>query len=151
MIKRDYKCEQHGFFEAWEPQCPHGCTEGLMIVHLSAPALLSDSTKKADGTLRGLASDFQMTDIKSTREGEAQSGYLTRNNQPAPPQQPQMQNGVIWGGAGAYTLQNVMGGGAVRSVRGENVGFNPRSAGDLHGPRPASYIQDHENLSLKGD
>ena len=27
-VMHDYKCDLHGFFEAWEPVCPHGCTEG---------------------------------------------------------------------------------------------------------------------------
>ena len=145
-VKRDYKCEAHGFFEAWEAQCPHGCLDGIMIVHLQAPNYMSDRTKGADSTLKGLAKDFDMTNIKSTREGEAQTGYLTRNNQPPPRQQP---NGVIWGGGGAYNMASVMSGQAVRSVRGESVGFNPKDAGNLQGPRPASYIADHENLKIK--
>jgi len=145
-VKRDYKCESHGFFEAWEPVCPHGCFEGIMIVHLQAPALMSDRTKGTDGTLKGLAKDFDMTNLKSTREGEHQEGYLTRNNQPPPRQSP---NGVIWGGGAGYNMASVMSGQAVRSVRGESVGFNPKDAGRLTGPKPASYIADHENLKIK--
>ena len=145
-VKRDYKCEGHGFFEAWEPVCPHGCSEGIMIVHLQAPGLMSDRTKGTDSTVKGLASDFNMTNLKSTREGEHQEGYLTRNNQPPPREAP---GGVVWGGGAGYNMAGVMSGQAVRSVRGESVGFNPKDAGRLTGPKPASYIQDHENLKIK--
>ena len=145
-IKRDYKCEAHGFFEAWEAQCPHGCLDGIMIVHLQAPNYMSDRTKNTDSTVKGLASDFGMTNLKSTREGEHQEGYLTRNNAPPPQQAP---NGVIWGGGAGYNMASVMSGQAVRSVRGESVGFNPKNAGNLQGPKPASYIADHENLKIR--
>jgi hypothetical protein len=149
-IKRDYKCEAHGFFEAWEAQCPHGCLDGIMIVHLQAPNYLSDRTKGVDGTLKGLAKDFDMTNMKSTREGEHQEGYLTRNNAPQPKDQPpQAPSGVIWGGGGGFSMQNVLAGGAVKSVRGESVGFNPKDAGNLAGPKPASYMADHEGLKIK--
>jgi len=149
-VKRDYKCEAHGFFEAWEAQCPHGCLDGIMIVHLQAPNYLSDRTKGVDGTLKGLAKDFDMTNMKSTREGEHQEGYHTRNNAPQPKDQPpQAPNGVIWGGGAGYNMQNVLAGGAIKSVRGESVGFNPRDAGNLQGPKPASYMADHEGLKIK--
>ena len=149
-IKRDYKCEAHGFFEAWEAQCPHGCLDGIMIVHLQAPNYMSDRTKGVDGTLKGLAKDFDMTNLKSTREGEHQEGYLTRNNAPQPKDQPpQTPSGVIWGGGAGYNMHNVLAGGAIKSVRGESVGFNPKDAGNLSGPKPASYMADHEGLKIK--
>jgi hypothetical protein len=47
-------------------------------------------------------------------------------------------------------MQSVMGG-AIKSVRGESVGFNPRDAGELRGPRTASYVGDHEQLTIKRD
>lgn len=151
-VLNDYKCQKHGFFEAMEPLCPHGCTD-VKVVFLKAPGIKSERTKKADRTLRGLARDFGMSNIKSTREGEAQSGYLTRNNAPAPqapppPQQPQAGNGVIWGGAGGMNLSTLTAGGAIRSVRGEDVGFKPRENLNLQGPKTASYIGDHENLKI---
>jgi hypothetical protein len=83
-VLHDYKCSEHGFFEGFEPTCPHGCTENVMTVFLQAPSYKSDATKKNDKTLDNLASDFKMSDIKSTREGETQGNYLTRNNAPPP-------------------------------------------------------------------
>jgi len=41
-----------------------------------------------------------------------------------------------------------MSGGAVRPVRDESVGFRPQDAGNLTGPKAASYMQDHENLKV---
>lgn len=148
-IKRDYKCPKHGFFESWEAICPHGCMDGIKVAFLKAPALLSDRTKANDRNLKGLAQEFNMTNLKSTREGEHQEGYLTRNNGPKPegPPEPGPGAGVIWGGSPQHSMQSVLGG-AIRSVRGESVGFNPKSAGNLRGPTAASYIADHEGLKV---
>jgi hypothetical protein len=41
-VLHDYKCSEHGFFEGFEPQCPHGCTETVMTVFLQAPSYKSD-------------------------------------------------------------------------------------------------------------
>jgi hypothetical protein len=80
-ILRDYKCQEHGFFEGFEPVCPEGCSDELVLqVFLKSPGFVSDKSKAADKHLKGLAKEFDMSDIKSTREGENQSGYLTRNN-----------------------------------------------------------------------
>jgi hypothetical protein len=118
-----------------------------MIVYLQAPNLKSDRTKNADTALDNLASDFKMTNIKSTREGDTQGNYLTRNNAPAPVES-RPGDAVMWGNAGRFNLQNVLQGGAVAPVRDEQVGFNPQQAGNLTGPKAASYIQDHENLKV---
>ena len=146
-VLHDYKCAEHGFFEGFEAVCPHGCTENVMIVYLQAPNLKSDRTKNADTTLDNLASDFKMTNIKSTREGDTQGNYLTRNNATAPVES-RPGDAVMWGNAGRFNLQNVLQGGAVAPVRDEQVGFNPQQAGNLTGPKAASYIQDHENLKV---
>jgi hypothetical protein len=80
-ILRDYKCQEHGFFEGFEPVCPEGCTDELVLqVFLKSPGFVSDKSKAADSHLRSLANEFGMSNIKSTREGENQSGYLSRNN-----------------------------------------------------------------------
>ena len=80
-ILRDYKCQEHGFFEGFEPICPEGCKDEFILqVFLKSPGFVSDKTKAGDKHLQGLAKEFGMSDIKSTREGEHQSGYLTRNN-----------------------------------------------------------------------
>ena len=143
-VKRDYKCPKHGFFEAWEAICPNGCTAGIKVAFLKAPAIKSEPTKNIDSTTRGLASDFKMTNMKSTREGEAQDNYASRNNTSS---EPRPGDSVIWGGNRNHSMQSVLNG-SIRSVRGESVGLNPRDIGNLNGPKAASYIADHEGLKV---
>ena len=164
-ILRDYYCESHGVFEAWEPECPmKHCKATISIIHLKPVGMKSAKTAKTDKTLEGLAKDFGMTDIKSTREGEHQTGYLKRNNKLSDKEyaeataasehfesQKQKEgragDAAIWGNGGNISMKSVLGG-QFKSVAGESVGINPREAGNLTGPKPASYIPDHENLSV---
>ena len=127
-ILKDYKCQEHGYFEGYEPTCPEGCTDYVLQVFLQAPGFKSDKSKAADKQLNSLASEFGMSDIKSTRAGENQAGYLTRNNKfsekeyaeaekyatpkkrgrprkgkaavptPQAPQEPRAGDAAIWGG-----------------------------------------------------
>jgi hypothetical protein len=154
-ILNDYKCQEHGYFESYTALCPKGCTTDVFIVHLQAPGMMSDKTKKNDKTVKQLAMDFKMTNIKSTREGEAQTGYLTRSNQPAvetPPEQrePQPRDSAIWGGMGnkGLNMGSLLSGKAVKPIYDEQVGFNPKSNANLTGPRAASYMADQDNLSI---
>lgn len=162
-ILRDYYCDTHGIFEAWEPKCPMKLCKGeISIVHLKPVGLKSDKTKRTDKTVQQLAIDYGMTDIKTTREGEHQTGYLKRNNQltdkefaqateamqAAQPKEPRPGDQVIWGGGGSINMKSVMSG-QFKPVRDEAVSINPKSAGNLTGPKAASYIADHENLQIK--
>jgi hypothetical protein len=128
-ILRDYKCQEHGFFEGFEPVCSEGCRDELVLqVFLKSVGFVSDKSKAADSHLRNLANEFGMSDIKSTRTGENQAGYLTRNNKfsekeyaeaekfatpkkrgrprkdqsvqapPPPPQEARAGDSAIWGG-----------------------------------------------------
>ncbi|CAB4141402.1 hypothetical protein UFOVP414_55 [uncultured Caudovirales phage] len=148
-ILRDYHCPTHGYFESFEAQCPmKACEEEVAIVHLQPVGLKSDKTKHNDKTINQLAMDFNMTDIKSTREGESQSGYLTRNNAPAPKEE-RPGDAAIWGNAGGrWNVDSLVKGNGYRSVNGESVGVNPKDLGNLTAPRTASYIADHENLQI---
>ena len=148
MILKDYKCELHGYFESGEPRCPEGCTVDIYVVHLQAPGLKSDTTKNVDKTVQGLADDFKMTDVKSTREGEYQSGYHTRNNSKES-KRAGADNGVMWGNAGNMSMQNILRGNMFKSVAGEQVSITPSEIGSFNKPKTASYIQDHENLKVK--
>ena len=149
-VLKDYKCDKHGYFESREPKCPmKNCSEEVYVVFLQAPALMSDATKKNDRNVKQLAIDFNMTDIKSTREGEHQSGYHTRNNAPTdlPYKGPGQQ--AMWGGDNRFSMSNLLRGNAIRPIRDEAVSLNPKAVGNLTGPKAASYIADHENLALK--
>jgi hypothetical protein len=151
-ILRDYKCPRHGYFTAWEPVCDEGCTDVGQVI-LRAPTMRDSvkggRSKRNDQNIKQLAADFNMTNIKSTREGEAQDGYLTRNNAPpvqAPPEQGP-GNGVIWGDAGKFSMAGMLGG-MIKPVAGEQVGFSPKDANITRGPMAASFTADHDNLKL---
>jgi hypothetical protein len=139
------------------------CDGEVLKVYLQAPGIKTDRTKKADATLKGLAQDFNMTNIKSTREGEHQAGYFQQGNILTPEQrlelekmeaqQPKEQrpgDAAIWGGGfKGVDLNSVIAGRYAMPIADEPVGIRPQDAGDLTGPKAASYIADHENLSIK--
>ena len=158
-VLKDYCCPKHGEFEAWEAQCPmKNCDADIYVIFKKAPGLKSDATKNTDKTVNQLAIDFNMTDIKSTREGDNQSGFFTRNNKTSPAElakqeaeaqrQPRAGDAAIWGGAGGMNMSNLLKGNMFKSVAGEKVGINPHEAGNLTGPKTASYIADQDNLSI---
>lgn len=148
-ILRDYHCQTHGYFESFDAKCPmKNCDEEVSIVHLQPVGLKSDKTKHNDKTLSQLAMDFDMTDIKSVREGESQSGYLTRNNEKPP--EPRPGDAVMWGNSAGtrWNLDSLVKGNGYRSINGEPVGVNPKDLGNLTAPKTASYIADHDNLQI---
>lgn len=135
-VLHSYKCSEHGYFDAFSAECPmKGCTGEVFKVFLQPPGLLGEKTKFNDKTLKNLASDYGMTDIKSTREGEHQSGYLTRNNK----KPPKGQAGITtqWGNNGGPLSS--LAGRRYQSVAGEPVGFSPNQVGSLTGPSVKSY------------
>jgi hypothetical protein len=160
-VLKDYYCDTHGIFEAWEAKCPmKNCKGELSVVFLKPVGLKSDKTKKTDKTVKQLAIDYDMTDIKSTKEGEYQTGYMKRNNKlsdkefaeatdamNAQNKEGRPGDAAIWGGGGNINMKSVMGG-QFKSVNGESVGINPKAAGNLSGPRPASYMADPDNLQV---
>ena len=124
--------------------------------------LLSDKTKRNDKNINQLAIDFRMSNIKSTKAGENQQGFFTRNNKTSAKEiqkereavaqqrrEPRPGDAALWGNKSGMNMQQVLRGGAFRSVAGESVGINPKDAGNLTGPRIASYTADHENLKIK--
>jgi len=156
-ILKSYFCSKHGYFDAFAEgavRCPAARCRCKPKEQLAAPAILSDRTKSADKNLKGLAEDFKMTNIKSTREGESQQGYLTRNNKtptPPPPQvrEPRPGDAAMWGNKGGFNMGSIMSGQAFPSVRGEQVSVKPQDVGNLRGPTTASYVPDHEGLKIK--
>ena len=177
-VKNDYKCPTHGYFESTKAQCPmKGCQDEVFVVFLQAPATISPKTKFTDQSTKQLAMEFDMSDIKTTREGENQSGYLTRKNKfkekdyaeaekyatrkkgvnkdklkPVPPIQKEARPGdsAVWGGGfQGLNMQTILAGRAVQSVRGESVGLTPNEAGINSGPKTASFFADPDNLQIK--
>lgn len=144
-ILNRFICSKHGEFDAWSdisPRCPAAkcrCKPRQMV---SGPAIHRGSTAKIDQTTRNLATDFNMTNLKSAREGENQADHFSHAKE-------KRESGVIWGNARGMTVDNVIKGGMFRSVRGEPVGVKPSEVGVKRGPVTASYIADHENLKIK--
>ena len=127
-VLHDYKCPRHGYFESMKAKCPmKDCHEEVFVVYLQPPA--GYFTRKNKMSKKQLEAEQKAVEEKKLAE--------------------QRTSGVIWGGDGRYSMGNVLKGGAVRSVAGESVGFNPKDAGNLTGPRTASYTADHENLKIK--
>lgn len=152
-VLHDYHCDIHGIFESFEAKCPmKNCKGELSKVFLKPVGTKSDRTKKADKTLDNLALDFGMSDIKSTREGDSQTGYYTRNNgtpQSAPqPREARPGDAAIWGGDQRFSMKSVMNG-AIRPVADEAVSFNPKATGNLTGPKAGVIMNDHENLQIE--
>ena len=151
-ILRDYKCPRHGYFTAWEPMCHEGCEDVAQVI-LRAPTMRDSvkggRSKRNDQNIKQLAADFNMTNIKSTREGEAQDGYLTRNNAPVPQQPPAEApgSGVIWGDAGKFSMAGMLGG-MIKPVADEQVGF---SAKDANLPAKFRTIVHADDPTLKLD
>lgn len=162
-VLKDYCCPKHGEFESREAKCPmKGCETDVYVLFKKAPSFKSDKTKSTDKNLKQLAIDYDMTDIKSTREGEHQSGYLKRKNklsdkkfaeataamEAQQKQGPRPGDQAIWGGGGSINMKSVLSG-QFKSIADEPVGINPKAAGNLTGPRAGVIMNDHENLQVK--
>ena len=179
-VLHDYKCPKHGYFESRKAQCPmKDCHEEVAQVFLQAPSLISAKTKFTDKSTKQLAIEFGMSDIKTTREGEHQAGYLKRNNKftekeyadaekyatrkqgvdkdklkpiPQVPQESRPGDAAIWGGGfQGLNMQQILSGRAIQPVNGEQVGLTPSQAGINSGPRidPKSTLRDPDNLQIK--
>ena len=161
-VLKDYYCDNHGVFEAWEPKCPmKHCKGEISVVFLKPVGVKSEKTKRTDKNVKQLAIDYDMTDIKTTREGEHQTGYMKRHNKLSDKEFAQATEAMqanqkkesrpgdqaIWGGGGSISMKSVMGG-QFKPVRDESVSINPKSAGNLTGPKPGVIIRDHENLQV---
>jgi hypothetical protein len=137
MILSDYRCFAHGIFEGWEAKCPHGCSgEFVEKVFLKPVGMMSDKTRHNDSTMKSLASDYGMTDIKSTREGEAQPSRFNQQKNPY---------AVQWAdpkSIGSYNTTPIAG----ETTNGLQLG---KETGLINPLRPNSVIKDHENLQIE--
>ena len=167
-VLKDYMCTEHGVFESREAKCPiKFCQGDLSVIFLQPVGIKSENTKKNDKNLKQLALEFDMTDIKSTKAGEHQTGYLKRKNklsdkafeeagaamaQSQKRQEEEMikqrLSGVNWGNGGNINLKSVMGG-QFKPVADEAVSVLPKSVGQFVPPRPGAGSQvDHEGLKI---
>jgi hypothetical protein len=148
ILKR-FICSKHGEFDAWSDaamRCPAARCRCKPREMVAGPAVHRGATASKDKTLKQLAMDFNMTNMKSAREGEAQSGYLARNNAPAP-KETRPGDAVMWGGGGRFALDNVVkNGNGVRSIAGEPTGATLSGSPKL---RPSWVMKDPDNLQIK--
>jgi putative FmdB family regulatory protein len=74
----DFKCADHGYYEAFNKMdapgvpCPE-CGVPMSIVHLQPIAIKSDSTKRTDMLHDMVAQQHGLSDIYKTYEGETQA------------------------------------------------------------------------------
>lgn len=134
-ILRQYTCPKHGLVECFDdsPHCRVKRCKLDLIEMPSAPRIVHQQTKNIDRTARQLASDYGMTNIKSTREGEAQKG-----GDPPP------GSGVIWGqtAGGRMNLEAALKGQLARPINGEGVGIRRGEMGPLPGPAASKATVD---------
>lgn len=134
-ILRQYTCPKHGIVECFDdaPHCRVKRCKLDLIEMPSAPRIVHAQTKNIDKTARQLAADYGMTNIKSTREGEAQKG-----GDPPP------GSGVLWGAApgGRMSLDAAIKGQLARPIHGERVGINRSQMGILPGPAVSKVTPD---------
>jgi hypothetical protein len=66
----DYRCAAHGAFESREARCPYGCPASFVKIEFNqAPAYHNGRTRNIDRTLRGIAADHGLTDMKNDPKG----------------------------------------------------------------------------------
>jgi len=168
-VLKDYMCTEHGVFEAWEPKCPMKFCKGeLSVIFLKPVGMKSEKTKSNDRNLKQLALEFDMTDIKSTKAGEHQTGYMKRKNKlsdkefaqagEAMAQNQKMQeeqivqqrlSGAMWGNGGNISLGSVMKG-QFKPVKDETVSMLPSQVANFSKPVAGQgTLVDHENLQVK--
>jgi hypothetical protein len=164
-VLHDYHCAKHGYFESRVAKCPmKGCHEQVLQVFLQAPSIISAKTKFTDKSTQQLAIEFGMSDIKTTREGEHQEGFLTKKNKFTEKEyadaekfatrkkgvdkdklkpmiepeikEPRPGDAAKWGGGfQGINLQAVLAGKFAQPINGEPVGLTPAQAGINSGPR----------------
>jgi hypothetical protein len=141
-----------------------GCRDEVYVVFLQAPSLVSAKTKFTDKSTKQLAIEFGMSDIKTTREGEHQEGFLTKKNKftekeyaeaekyatrkkgvdkdklkpvvPSIQKEARPGDSALWGGGfQGLNMQSLLSGRGIQPVRDEQVGLTPAQAGINSGPK----------------
>jgi hypothetical protein len=83
-ILKEYSCAAHGPFEAFEAECPYGCSPRFVKQEFrTAPGFKSERTGNSDKTLDSLAKDYGMTNM-GNRGGDSVMQHLRRMPQSRP-------------------------------------------------------------------
>lgn len=71
-VIKEFECDAHGYFDAAEPTCPHGCHVSMVQrVFLTAPAFQSQGYRNMNGTIETLAREHGLSNIDQ-RGGDGQ-------------------------------------------------------------------------------
>lgn len=155
-VIKEFRCAGHGYFDATEPVCPHGCTVGVERVFLTPPGLGFGVAKRTDALLEGVARDHGLSDMNN-RGGKA-ARVLSGSEQKQMAMHEAMQKrfgvdrGGGWGGiekGGTYhadtrTVENA-GPGATATVQAlgaTDAGVNVAQAAKEMGQRVVNKIFD---------
>ena len=87
-VTHDYRCSAHGPYEGTSAKCPHcGHSKFTKLEFNQAPSFKSARTKNSDSTLKQLALDYKMTNIKNDKAGGSVMDAMRKGNR-APAMQP---------------------------------------------------------------
>lgn len=79
MPLKEFSCKAHGNFESYSAQCPHGCPARFVKQEIrTAPAYRSAGTKFTDSTLRTLAADYGLTNLKNDKDSSSVMASLRK-------------------------------------------------------------------------
>jgi hypothetical protein len=103
-VLKEYRCLAHGDFEAYKPQCPHGCDFVERV--FKTPHAIGGQAKNIDKTLDTLASDFKLTDLRNDMGSVMNSLRSGKGN--LNPHWGSMQNGIAAAVGGAMNSESVV-------------------------------------------
>lgn len=85
-ITREFICLGHGPFESkrLKPKCPHGCSGKLVRQEFRTAPAIGGVAKHVDRELNNLASDYKLTDIRNTADGQSVMTTLRQGKNWAP-------------------------------------------------------------------
>ncbi len=119
-VLKEYICKAHGSFESFDTKCPYGCSGTMVEREFRTAPNTATTLSGIDKTLNTLASDFNMTDIKSNSTNSV-SGNMHDSLAPR------------WGKGGLSTLQ----------AEGHQLGHSGLSAVQSTLTRPEAAISQN--------
>ena len=133
-VLKEYRCAAHGPMDLFSPICQY-CGHGHFVKQeiRTAPAFRRKNMKFIDGTLRSIADDHGLTDLKNDPKGGVSVlQALTKTNDVNKPR----WIGVEHAAPGFSRTADAK----VPKVTAESMGFMTTSAKDFQVPQPKTQI-----------